>query len=468
LADDNSEKQIEKTLAGEINATSNQYVYSTDSAKLLNIAETEGWASEETTETTELEYVPDAEFTETVTNTPDANQPMYNALEDDRFRKSLTEKEVGLLMAMSAKEKFVAGFNKGETKLFESIKKKFGKYESVDENGQEPLTKFRKKDALAKVEEEAIEAIPEFPLSEEEIALKLELEHTIDLSIGEVEEATQKIEKSGLEMMKALAEIKEKRLHREEGSFADYAIKRFPTITTKGYAHNLAQYGKFLGVLQDVSTIADSKLNTRAVRALTEGANKVANELGLGQSEFAALRPIIESSAEIITELCTDEQGNVKYNPQIIAQAQKTIAEVAKTSTVTINGKQMSVEKAKAQGLLSEAVQDEVLETVVEQIKSRKAYIADEMAKAKERRFAPQPAVEPKTPKRKQFVGVVPTYSISCDNPNHKEANKKNGNRVVAVFNAGFELACGCKFQKLTISGDEFVCVESDGLEVQY
>lgn len=481
LGEDSSEKQIEKMFAGEIKLPSNEFVYANNMETLTAIAEKEGWTNEpqdvesnarELGESSELEYIPDGEVTDESEqlNVPISaeQQAIIDALDNDIFREMLNDKEVNLIVALGGMQKFVAGFNKGETKLYASIKKKFAKFETLDENGQEKVSEFQKTDALAIKDADVIEAVPELPLSEEEIALKLSLEHTIDLSIGEVEVATKQIEKSGLGMMKAFAEIKDKRLFREEGEFAEYAIKRFPSITTKGYAHNLAQYGKFLGVFNEVSNIDETALNTRAVRALTEGSNKIADEIGLGKSEFAALRPIIESSAQLITELCTDADGNVKYNPLVIAQAQKTIAEVARTSTVTINGKSMTVEKAKEKGLLSEAVQAEILENVVEQIKTRKAYITDEMDKARERRFAPQEPIAPKASKRPQFVGAVPIYSVGCDNPNHKEANKKNGNRIVAVISAGFELACSCKFQKLTVSGDNFVCVESDGLEIQH
>lgn len=515
LADDFSERQIEKMFNGNGVLASKTQIYSADKAKLEGIIVDKGWGNEiaEVVEiVTELEYVPDGdnqlpefdmelkESNAEVEIPTDVNQQLF-----DDFKNNydcaicFTTKEGELLTQLSEKAKFVAGLNKADTKLWTSIQAKYAKFVSsqlgefekpiteafeslsnliteLDADGQEPIENFRKSSEETAIEKvEVIQGEVELPLTDDEIARKLQLEIEIDEAKALMQTAKEAIEvevekgqNASLVMMRNFAEIRESRLYRDtHTTIEEYALDRFGF--GKGYFLNMAQRGDFLKVLE-TSLDADvvGKMSGQTVKKLMDGASKIGKDLGLKPSEFNVLRPIIENSAKILIDASTNAEGEVNITPRIVSQVQQTIADVVKTGTVTIEGQQVPLTEAKKQGLLNLAVHSEIAESVAEGLKANKQYISDEIEKAKDNRFKSHKAVEPIKSNKPQFVGLVPNYISGCDNPNHKAINKAKNNLIVAVFNAGFELACSCKFQQLTTSEGLFVCVETDGEFIQH
>ncbi len=105
--------------------------------------------------------------------------------------------------------------------------------------------------------------------------------------------------------------------------------------------------------------------------------------------------------------------------------------------------------------------------TDAEAIKAHKSEMVEYIKDSKDRRTKPHEAAEtPKTDKKDVFTGLVPTSSATCSA--HPITEKFTDNYIVNVFNAGYELACGCQYQKLTTSGDAFVCIKIEGKIVQH
>lgn len=223
------------------------------------------------------------------------------------------------------------------------------------------------------------------PLSDEESTRKLALENKVDKAQEEIENAKEKIiaevnkaisaEKV---MMRALAEIRRDKLFRETHKyFREYAVERFG-IKNGQYALNLAQAGDYLSIFSETFEDADA-LSYRTIKSLLVETNKIAEQIGVGKSEFLLMNPIIESVAIILNDASTKKKdGKPNIKPPILEQVNEMVAKIVKDGTVTIDGVQMKVSEAKEQVMSDNSLQKEIISQMAEQILAKSEIIQNE------------------------------------------------------------------------------------------
>lgn len=494
LRDKYTDAQIEQMVAQNKMMPSAKAVYCADKKKLKAYIEKKGWGTPQAVAGVKVEDAPmggdtsvwalsglksvnelqvgdevvgaDGETHEIVDLT-DPNQAIYDAAQNDEaFAASLNKTEKEVLRGLIDGSKTPASLGITESRTFESIKAKFA---GRSDDGQEPLDNFRAPNtpSMALAKDDAIDAIPEIPddapMTDEEKELR-------DTTVQEFLEAKAAFEQSPRVMMEKAALLRHNKLYREtHDTFEQFALEELKL--TREYAQNLAQFGDFLAALNS-SPISENPAVTgsiNAVKRLTVNTNKIARQLGIETSDFEVMKPIIQNMAEIVADLTTDENGEVLPNaPRIVAGLNDVLREVVNRNVVEIEGENMTVEEAQKKGVLGHAVISQTVETVAEGIKANRQTIIDDARRRAEKRTQPHSPATPRPSSKEQFVGAVPVYKITCDNPNHADINKKNENRVVKVFNAGFGLFCSCMFQELTTSPGVWVCIETDGLTVQH
>lgn len=493
LASEFSQTQLDQMMSGELVLPFGEHIFSTDKAKLENIIESKGWNKPEQTveydEPQAAEPLHPDEFggedfssevpkdttakTDESLDVSDPNEPIYNLFKTDKaFAGRLNKKQTDLIGKMIDGKKVEASFSDTDKALWSKLKTSYGAYlvetkktEEIKtgEDGQEDLSEFRTPEALARDAEEKKalepdEVIP--PLSDEEKTEYKKLNK-------EFKNAKTNFDNAPFEMMRIASEVRAKKLFRDDyGSMKEWAEKEHG-ITPK-YALNLAQFGDFRNVLAE---IGDAPLqmagSVNSTEQWAQDTNKIAAQIGVKPSEFDVMKPIIEAVSNVVAEVATD--GNGKFNsvaPRVFSAANDKIPEIIKTGLVEVNGEQMNIADVLALGenVVTESIQTQIVETVAEGIKAEKQNLVDYIKESKTRRTAAhEPAPKPNTNGKNVFTGVVPSYTVECTG--HPEFDD---NYIVAVFNAGFALKCGCKFQKLTTSGDSFVCIETGGKVVQH
>lgn len=466
LASQHSEAMIEKFVAGEMEALqSGNMVYSKNRQRLEKIIEQKKWGrfaqpddeKGESPEEDEPADEPHYELDEEIQNGMNTENELFVEIVQNEnlvFQESMTPKEKLLLKEIGQSKKFLVRLSATDQKLWESIKTKFTSYGTLDADGQEPLDHFRKTDALAKQDNAIIEGEPMLPLSDEE---KLRLNELIEIG----KEAKNALDKAPRTIMMVLSEVREGKLYRESyATLEEFADKELGI--TRTYAQNLATFGDFVGVLNELDSgqIATSNL---AIKSLVVDTNKIADYLGIRKSDFQVLAPIIKGMAQIIENISGDESTK----PRVVNAVTDVIEDIVKSQTVEYEGEQISIERAKELGVLGLLGQNQIVEVIAENIRVQKFFIIEEAKKRQENRtkgHLPQPP-KPKQDKTVYFKEKTPVYLVSCSR--HPASNTFPENKIVKVFNAGFELKCGCKFQLLTTSGDEFVCIESEGLPIK-
>lgn len=471
-----TETQIAKLIESGAVMPTDDAIYSMDKAKLEALIVEKGWDKPQPATETSGEDLADelaaSKETEDEIDLSDPNQPIYDLFEsDEKFRSALSIKEGALVQSLKDGKKDVASLGKTDKATWEKVTAKYEGLQiskqlaespdKTDDDGQEPIENFRKEpesESTALIKDDAIvgEVAPDWadPLTDEEKNIRV-------VSETAVREAKTVLDTAPQIMMEHLSVIRHGRLYRDTHGkdFGKYAFETFGI--TREYAQNMAQAGDFLAVLgDDANPQLTSSVNN--VNRSLRGANKIAAAIGVKASEFEIMRPIIESTAEIFSEIAMDENGEMLENaPQIIVALNETIAEVARTGNVEIDGEQISIADAKEQGLLGGAVQLQVVTQVREQILAQKQTIIQDAKRRQASRTAPHVPVTPKKTDKEEFVGEIPTHFATCS------AHGLEDNYVVKVFNAGFELKCGCKFQ-LLVGSDSFVCIETDGKTVRH
>lgn len=429
-------------------------------------------------------YELDAEFT-----VSDPNQKLYDDFREfDEFAHSLNKSETALVQNLMNGNKFVANFGLSETKTWNSVQTKYKKFSEemaekavndfarnddapenvgvnlhkgeLDENGQEPLENFRKVEtALVKTEDVIhgeIEIADNVPLNEGERKRLEELK-------AEILDAKQAFEHAPFRMMNALIEIRNGNLHRESGkSLAEFASDEFGI--TPQYASNMIQSAEFRLVLAEIGTtplaLAES---VQATQRWLRDTNKIAQILNMPKSDFEQMKPIISEVAEIVAELATDENGELtSAAPRVFSAANVVVMEIVKSGTVEIENEQVTIEDALKLKILDLGVKSQIINQVAESIQAKKQTVIDYVKEKTKRRTAPHEAVTPSNNHIDYFEGEIPTHSATCSG--HKELKD---NFICKVFNAGFELKCGCKYQ-LLVGQETFVCIETNGKPVKY
>lgn len=481
LSKQHSDTDVDKFLSGKTAVLqSDTYVFSSDKDKLQTLIEKKGWAKTETptpteTETTELEYEmyePSIDDDLPVIYEDEIQGTSKELLEDGRedaedfdeveigaedykFGKSILKEPKAVIVNVSESETVNVDIEIGEI---------------LDTDGQEPVENFRRSEtALAKPEEVIhgeIEPALDSPLTDEEREQFDKLNKEFKKAKGSFDKGTETVRIASLDMMRIASEVRAKLLYREAYKSIEAWAEHEHGITRE-YIQNLAQYGDFRAVLTDVAQ--NEKLlpnSVRATRTMTVDINKMAKLLGVAPSDFDTMKPVIEATQEIIETIATDENGKPNsIAPRVSSAVNEILPEIIQTGLVEVEGEQIKIADALALGedVLKGSVHNQILETVGEQIKSRNQQIADYLTDKKDGRTKPHEAVKPSPKKNTEYYqGVAPAEPmVYCILHVGFEDNK-----IVKVFNAGFQTACNCKFQ--LIEGYEgFQCIEADGLEVE-
>jgi hypothetical protein len=429
----------------------------------------------------ETKTVIDAEF-----EIVDPNQAIYDRYNSNKeFAESLTKKETELIGRMIDGRISQASFTPTTADLYDRIVSKFESFnvgpgeivgaEIIESNdGQESLDEFRRPDSpsreMVKTEPDEIEVPEDKPLTKAERERYDKLNAKAREARSNLDSGVKMVENASFTAMEIAAKVRNGKLYREQyKTIAEWAEKEIGF--NPKYAQFLMQAGDFRGVLGEIGKeskqIAGSMNSTKT---WMQDTNRLAAQLGIRKSDFETMQPIISAVSQIIEEVATDENGKLNsVAPRIFAAANEKIPEIIETGMVEINGEQMLIKDAAKLGpeYLTENIKTQLVETVGEQILSQKQNFIDYIKANQERRLSPHDAKKPpKQSGRELFVGVVPTYSVECS-----LHSAITDNYVKAVFNAGFELVCGCKFQQLSPAetfGDNFHCIESDGKWVNY
>lgn len=485
LGENFSQKEINDMRSGEKSLSFNGFTYTATEESARQIVKQNGWSDEniqndndgieltyeieETlSEESDSETIEDVLGIETVEEIiADPNEPIYDAFKAKQpFVEYLNKAETKLLEMLSSGKKLIASLSTSDKKTWENIEHKFQNTKALsetDNDGQEPIENFRRPEGLAieKAESEtpAVVENEDVPLTKEENAELAERETAIVQAKEQFENSTQI-------MADNLYEIRHKNLFRDSGkNFEDYASERFGIA--KKYAHLLAQRGSFRNVLSEIGEQPlQLAMSANSTEQWAQDTNKIAKQLGVKTSDYDVMKPIIEAVSGVIAESATDANGELtSVAPRIFSAANYMIPEIIKSGMIEVNGEQMKIEDVLGLGeeILTESLKTQIIENVAESIKTQKQNIIDYIKDVKSNRTKPhEPAPMPKVvDSKKVFKGLVPSYSVICS------VHKIDDNYIVNVFNAGFGLKCGCKWQLLQ-GYEGFQCIETDNKVVAY
>ena len=488
LGENFSSKEIEDMQNGKRLLSFGGFSYTATEESARQIIKANGWADEniqnddveltydfdEPKEVTDSETIEDVLGIEKVDEIiDDPNQPIYDLFQSNaNFAATLNKKETSLIERLISGKVVVASLTDTTRALLDSIVSKYWDYKSKSEDNdakaaindeQEPIENFRRSESLEKsettVEIEIVEDEPDTPLNDEETAELAERETAIVQAKEQFENSTQI-------MADNLYEIRHKNLFRDSGkNFEDYASERFGIA--KKYAHLLAQRGSFRNVLSEIGEQPlQLAMSANSTEQWAQDTNKIAKQLGVKTSDYDVMKPIIEAVSGVIAESATDANGELtSVAPRIFSAANYMIPEIIKSGMIEVNGEQMKIEDVLGLGeeILTESLKTQIIENVAEGIKTQKQNIIDYIKDVKSNRTKPhEPAPMPKVvDSKKVFKGLVPSYSVICS------VHKIDDNYIVNVFNAGFGLKCGCKWQLLQ-GYEGFQCIETDNKVVAY
>lgn len=286
-------------------------------------------------------------------------------------------------------------------------------------------------------ETEAIEAEPVLePLSATERKKLVKLE-------GEYEKADGIERAIPFEKGRILNEIRKNNLHREHGTFGEYAFARFGI--TREYAQNLAQIS---GIPDLIEAGTNVQLSINAANELIRDANSVTRALGIGKVEFDTVAPVIRNTLALMVDVAPKKQdGSVDLSPRFISEFNEVLAGHLTDGVIEIDGKQMTVKAAAEKGLLNHSMRSEVLESAAESIKRNAATITGEWKKAVERQEkaiinggGPDPA------EVKYYRGEVPTLNVEC--------TKHGDTEILTIGTGKIQTRCGCRWHIDADSGE--------------
>lgn len=306
---------------------------------------------------------------------------------------------------------------------------------------------------------QGIAELPDLPLTDEERAE--EQRRRFDIL-----EAKQLHEKAELIIADNVSVVRDKKLWRESLNAQGEKCKSFKeyVVDVLGFAdkygQNLAQIGDYRHEVKELTGESlDVSINSN--NALIRGANKIAEAMGLGEVEFSAIRPIINASLAVVNELVTDEQGNVDTSlitPRIIAAASEKIIENVRSGVVEIGGESMTVDEAKAKGVLDTAFRESVMQQASESILVNKAVIKDEIQKDKTEREKPVLKNGNPSASVDEYTGKLPNLQIKCA--------KDGDTTVISIGNGVMQTKCGCRW-RIHATTAKLVPYEVAGLRVK-
>lgn len=306
---------------------------------------------------------------------------------------------------------------------------------------------------------QGIAELPDLPLTDEERAE--EQRRRFDIL-----EAKQLHEKAELIIADNVSVVRDKKLWRESLNAQGEKCKSFKeyVVDVLGFAdkygQNLAQIGDYRHEVKELTGESlDISINSN--NALIRGANKIAEAMGLGEVEFSAIRPIINASLAVVNELVTDEQGNVDTSlitPRIITAASEKIIENVRSGVVEIGGESMTVDEAKAKGVLDTAFRESVMQQASESILVNKAVIKDEIQKDKTEREKPVLKNGNPSASVDEYTGKLPNLAIKCA--------KHGETQIISIGNGVMQTKCACRW-RIHATTAKLVPYEVEGLKVK-
>lgn len=513
-----NDAQIEKLIEGDALMPSAKVVYCVDKAKLEAMIVEKGWDKAKSVKDVQTEQ--DAETSYAIENPniesfeienaqsdeptftakvvadkieeidlADPHQPIYDAFTgtDASFAQSLNKTERGLLDKLVMREKAVASLSVAENKTWTSIRGKYDVWKEVfasePEADDEPESVTKPEPELSKegaeqfvedvqsasdaglldnpetalVKDDAIQAIPELPLTKTD-------EKRFNKLKQQYREADNLEVQIPFVKARILEEIRQNKLFRKDyKTFGDFAFKEFSI--TREYAQQLAAIAGYPELVAETNSVSESvRLSVNAAIQMDREFGKLADDTGIDREFRDTMRPLMRDVVKLLVDVSPkDERGNIIPSPRVVTNLLDTVRETVKSGTVDIGGEQMTVEEAQSKNLLGASTLATVLEASAESIKSHRQTIIQDAQRRNEKRTEPHAPVAPKKTGKDIFKGVVPTYSVKCSA--HKDVKD---NFVKSVFNAGFEFLCGCRYQLLVGQGDVPVCIETDGKTVVY
>lgn len=211
-------------------------------------------------------------------------------------------------------------------------------------------------------------------LLETEIELPLTIEEKQELQECEyrIQKAKETIENEYLIIAQELSKIRAKKLYREEyKTFAEY-IKGEWNLTRE-YGQNSAQIGDFVNAAGETLQLTSEigrKFSRNSISEMVVETNRLGKYLGLKDSEFNTLKPIIQNSINIMIESVPKARGGSSPNlvPRTIEQFYKALNEFIEESVIEVDGESMAVGEAKEKNLLNQTSCKEVIPQLAEHI----------------------------------------------------------------------------------------------------
>lgn len=209
--------------------------------------------------------------------------------------------------------------------------------------------------ALTK-QNELLETVIELPLTVEEKQELRESEYRI-------QKAQDLMENAALVIAQELSKIRAKKLYRESyKTFEDYIKNTFDY--SRPYGQNMAQYGDFINVAIETlqSTVGENNpmgkfFSLNAIVKMTVATNQLGKYLGLANSEFDRLKPIINNSIKVMVESMPRAKNGIspKLSPDNIEKFYEAL-----------NG--FIQEKVEEENLLNENSREQVISQISKRI----------------------------------------------------------------------------------------------------
>lgn len=293
------------------------------------------------------------------------------------------------------------------------------------------------------------------PLTEEEKAKLTELE-------TQYEQLDQAEAQIPFHKGRILNEIRQNKLHRQHGTFREYAFARFGI--TREYAQRLARIGGFKeladGAFEEGQGV---NMSVRVADGLIDMTKRIAEKAGLTNSEMEAAKPVITTAMQLLVDSVKDEQGNpLPITPRLVSKFAEVLERHVTAGVVEIEpGKQMSVMEASAKGLLGTSLQAEVLAETAESIKAHAQTIREDFIKSKDARETNIEADKKKSSSggggQQKYTGKAPELTVEC--------SKHGAQKIVSIGAGVFQTSCACRW-RISSETKALVCYEIQGKQV--
>lgn len=250
----------------------------------------------------------------------------------------------------------------------------------------EQVEEYKKSLALTK-EDEPIQGEVVLPLTQEEI------DH-VNKRIEQVREAEQMEENALLVKGFVLREFRDNPRYFQH--FTDKegnAYKNFESFAegmfgiARAYGQNLIQLAEYKEQFPDDAQGVRFSIN--ALNAMVRNQNKLMAKLGLSETEFNVLKPVITNTVQLLVETAKTDKGDIPITPRMVDKFSEQLESVVKTGTIDVDGRTLTLQEAVKEGVAMTAFQENVVTAAAESIRVNAATISRNAQLAYENKLEP-------------------------------------------------------------------------------